>query len=619
MVKLQRKTALAKFCRHAIDIDASPIYPWDMEQIQITPMTRKFISPAIAWGVGLGVAFAIGATLLFFGAVSYFGNVEYERAQSRVSLYRSTLIGALQRFEHLPFILAQDPYVIAGAAGIDRDGLNVRLADFAKSANLDAIYLMDKTGETVSASNFADEVTFLGQNYGFRPYFKDALEGKQGEFFGIGATTLKPGYFIAERVLDQNGNVLGVIAIKLDLSDLTRAWREGGETVFVANDDGVVVLSSEEKWQYKTLFPIGEARRQAISLERQFANEPLLELGWREFADSRVELDGRNYIYAAAPISPIDWTLYFLAEESRVWERAWFALIVLGAVALGLVIMAIILRAQRIRQALRVSQADRRELRSANALLALEIEERRMAEKRLEKAQSELARSSKLAALGQLSASVTHELGQPIAAMQNYLKAAEFDRNSEERKNSLERLGGIARRMVSITHQLRFFAQPGQSIMEQVDLIRVWKGAFSLVEADLKQKNVELKVNIEEEKIIVLGNRLRLEQVLINLLRNSISAMEEQKSKIIEVNMGIKGELAIISVSDNGHGIGEQTMDQMKEPFHTTKASGNGMGLGLAISTAIVSEHGGQLRAKNGEKNGAVFILELPLEPRVFT
>ncbi|VAW20729.1 hypothetical protein MNBD_ALPHA11-1608, partial [hydrothermal vent metagenome] len=265
-----------------------------MEHVQTA---RKFISPAIIWGVGLGVTFAVGAALLFFGAVSYFGNVEYERAQSRVSLYRSTLIGALQRFQHLPFILAQDPYVIAGAAGIDREGLNIRLADFAKSANLDAIYLMDKTGQTVSASNFGDEVTFLGQNYGFRPYFKDALAGKRGEFFGIGATTLKPGYFIAEQVLDPNGEILGVIALKLDLSDLTSAWREGGETVFASNDDGVVVLSSQESWRYQTLFPIGEARRQAIALERQFANEPLMELGWRAYENTRVELNGRNYIY----------------------------------------------------------------------------------------------------------------------------------------------------------------------------------------------------------------------------------------------------------------------------------------------------------------------------------
>ncbi|MCF6326138.1 MAG: ATP-binding protein [Devosiaceae bacterium] len=574
----------------------------------------KFISPTIVWGVGLGVAFAVGAALLFFGAVSYFGNVEYERAQSRVSLYRSTLIGALQRFQHLPFILAQDPYVIAGAAGIDRDGLNVRLADFAKSANLDAIYLMDKTGETVSASNFSDEVTFLGQNYGFRPYFKDAMAGKRGEFFGIGATTLKPGYFIAEQVLDPNGEILGVIALKLDLSDLTSAWREGGETVFASNDDGVVVLSSEESWRYQTLFPISEGRRQAIAIERQFASEPLMELGWREFENTRVELNGRNYIYAAAPVLPIDWKLYFLADESRVWERAWFTLIGFGIVALGLVILAIILRAQRIRQALRISQADRRELRGANALLALEIEERRMAEMQLERAQTELARSSKLAALGQLSASVTHELGQPISAMQNYLKAAEFDKDGDERKNSLERLGGIARRMVSITRQLRFFAQPGQSTMEQVDLTRVWKGAFLLVEADLKQKGVDLNVNIVDTKIIVLGNRLRLEQVLINLLRNSISALEDQKNKTIKVDIGIEGEMAIITISDNGHGLGAQTMDQMKEPFHTTKASGNGMGLGLAISTAIVVEHGGQLRAKNGKKSGAVFTLELPIE-----
>jgi len=561
------------------------------------------------------VSFAVGAALLFFGAVSYFSNVEYERAQSRVSLYHSTLISALQRFQHLPFIMARDPYVIAGAAGVDREGLNRRLADFANSANLDAIYLMDNTGLTVSASNFADEVTFLGQNYGFRPYFKDALGGKRGEFFGIGATTLKPGYFIAERVVDENNNVLGVIALKLDLSDLTRSWREGGETVFAANSDGVVVLSSQENWRYNTLYPISMDRRKNIGAERQFASEELLRLDWQKQENNRAEMNGRTFIYSSVPVLPIGWTLYFLADENRVWERVWFTMIGAAIIAMALVVLAIIMRAKRIRMALKHSQADRRELRGANALLALEIDERRMAERRLEKARNELSRSSKLAALGQLSASVTHELGQPISAMQNYLKAAEFDRDNDERKNTIERLGGIARRMVSITRQLRFFAQPDQSPMEVVDLVRVWKGAFNLVEADIKQQQIKLVFHSDHKKIMVLGNRLRLEQVLINLIRNSIAAMHDCEEKTIEVTITTDEEKALVIVSDNGHGLGAQTIEQIKEPFHTTKASGKGMGLGLAISSAIISEHNGQLLACNGAISGAVFTMELPLEP----
>ncbi len=565
------------------------------------------------WVVLSGFVFIGGAVSIFIAASSYFGNVEQQRAQNRASLYHSTLIGALERFEHLPFILARDPFVIAGASGGDLDKLNRRLADFARSANLDAIYLMDKTGLTISASNYDSETTFLAHNYGFRPYFTDALAGKRGEFFGIGATTSRPGYFIAEQVVDADGVVLGVIALKLDLSGLTQAWREGGETVFVSNADGVIVLSSDESWRYRSLFPISDARRKAIALERQFANEPLLPLDWSQYAPDRAELNGDKYVYAAAQVLPLGWTLHFLADEGRIRERAWFVLIGAVILALGVLIFAVYLRGERIRAALQDSQADRRLLRSANMSLALEIEERRTAEKKLEAAQIELARSSKLAALGQLSASVTHELGQPISAMQNYLAAAELDADSEERKTTLQRLGGIARRMVSITEQLRFFARPGQSKMEKVDLIAVWEGAKRLVKTDLEQAEIELVEKFSKQPVYVSGNRLRLEQVLINLLKNSISAMEGVAGKNLEILLNEEDGVAKMSVVDNGHGLGDQSMDQLKEPFQTSKESGQGMGLGLAISSAIVGEHGGQLLAQNNDKGGATFTMKLPL------
>ncbi|MCF6301860.1 MAG: ATP-binding protein [Devosiaceae bacterium] len=569
---------------------------------------RSFVWFVLAAFVSLGAA-----VLLFIAASSYFGNVEHQRAQNRASLYHNTLIGALERFEHLPFILARDPNVISGASGQNLDQLNRRLADFASSARLDAIYLMDTSGLTISASNYDSETTFLAHNYGFRPYFIDALAGRRGEFFGIGATTAKPGFFIAEQVIGMDGSVLGVIALKLDLSGLTQAWKEGGETVFVSNADGVVVLSSDESWRYQSLFPISESRREAIALERQFAGEPLLPLEWSQYAPDRAELNGKNYIYAAAQVLPLGWTLHFLADERRIQERAWFVLIGAVILALGVLIFAVYLRGERIRAALPDSQADRRLLRAANISLALEIEERRTAEKKLEAAQLELARSSKLAALGQLSASVTHELGQPISAMQNYLAAAQFDANSTERQTTLQRLGGIARRMVSITEQLRFFARPGQSKMEKVDMIAVWDGAIRLVKPDLEQAEIELEENFNRQPVYVFGNRLRLEQVLINLLKNSISALEGVTTKNLKILLSEDHGAAKMSVADNGHGLGDQTMDQLKEPFQTSKESGQGMGLGLAISAAIVAEHGGQLLAQNNEMGGATFTLKLPL------
>ncbi len=558
------------------------------------------------------------AIALFFLSLSYFRSEEVQRAQNRASLYRSTLLGELERFQHLPFILAQDPFVIAGARGENREGLNKRLKEFALRANLDAIYLMDVNGLTVAASNYDAKKTFLGQNYGFRPYFKNALLGRRGEFFGIGATTSLPGYFIAERVNDENGEALGVIAIKLDLSDLAKAWKEGGENVFVANSDGVIVLSSNEDWRYRTLAPISEQRRKEIEAERQFANEALTPLDWENLEANIVQLNSKKYIYAKSPVSRLGWSLYFLADERRVLERSWFTVIGLAIIASILLTLAVFLRSERIRQALNASQKDREQLRKINKKLAQEIEERRAAERRLEKAQSELARNSKLAALGQLSASVTHELGQPIAALQNYLAAAELDTNKKERSESIKNMRGIVSRMVNITKQLRFFAKPGDNIMEIIDLRDVFEGVDILVAPDIKAANIKLKLNKSEDPIWIKANRLRLEQILVNLIRNSIAAMQDCSCREIEVIFESDSKYGIMSVRDSGHGLGQNSIEQLKEPFHTTRASGDGMGLGLAISAAIVKEHEGIFSAENIEGGGAIFIVKIPLERTVF-
>ena len=551
--------------------------------------------------------------ILFSASFSYFKNAELELAQNRGSIYRSILVSALDRFQHLPFVLAQDPLVIAALEGRDREGLNRRLAAFADRAKLDAIYLMDRSGLTIAASNHDAPVTFLGQNYGFRPYFREALAGRRGEFFAIGATTSRPGYFVAELVRGPDGRTNGVITIKLDLSDLAKAWAAGGEAVLVSNSDGVVVLSSDPSWLYRTLAPIPPERRTEIDAERQFGDEPLSPLDWSETEDGRVDMDGRGHLHVQLPVSRLGWTLHFLADGSRVLERVLFTVGAAAVVLALLLALAIFLRSERIREALRASQADRRQLQETNLRLEREIEERRVAERRLESAHSELARASKLAALGQLAASVTHELGQPIAAMRNYLAAEELEAEAPAQRNLLTRLGDLVRRMESITKQLRFFAKPAAEPLLETDLRDVLEGARVVLEHELGAPDVDVSIHVPDEAVPVRANRLRLEQVLINLVRNSMDAMQNSDRRSLAIRIGTAGSRAFLSVQDSGHGVGDRSIEQLQEPFHTTRASGEGMGLGLAISSAIINEHDGTLSVENGRAGGAVFCIELPL------
>ena len=559
----------------------------------------------LALALGGGVL-ALGLmAALFFAATGFFTKTELERVQSRAALYQTSVEDALKRLEHLPFVLAQDSMVKRAAIGLERYELNRRLAGIAERADAEAIYLMDMEGLTVAASNYASDLTFLGQNYGFRPYFKAAAAGGSGEFYAIGATTARPGYFYSAPVYDVLDQLVAVLAVKVDLSSLTGTWSNDDERILVSNADGVVVLASDPAWRYRTVRPLPEQRREAIAQERQFGSETLEPLDWAEADDDTVRVQGEKFLQVALPISHQGWTLHFLGNADRIREQAIFTVITAAILIVSLTAAAFFFRSRRLRLALRASQEDR-------ARLEREIEDRRAAERRLERAQSELQRASKLAALGELAASVTHELGQPISAMRNYIAAEELA-NAAPATGLLASLSGIVTRMENITKQLRFFAAPGNEEMQEVAISDVVNDALNLTRHTIEEANIDLSVDNAAPSAMVKGNRQRLEQVLVNLLRNAVSAMEETTEKLLMIRVVTHEGNVEISVSDTGHGLNNRSLETLQEPFHTTRRSGEGMGLGLAISSAIVKEHNGRLKAEQCETGGARFSVILPM------
>ncbi|WP_246660356.1 ATP-binding protein [Nitratireductor sp. XY-223] len=542
---------------------------------------------------------------------AYFQSEELSKADERLSLYRSSVVAALERFSHLTYVLARDPFVIATAGGDNTDRLNRRLKGFAEQAGLDAIYLMAQDGETVSASNAGEPSSFVGQNYAFRPYFKDAMSGQQGRFYGIGATTGEPGYFIADAVRGGNGTVLGVIAIKIDLSRLQESWRRGGEQVFMTNADGVVLLSSDRAWSYRVLAPLTAEQRDLIRTTRQFPGQDLDPLDWTPLPSRRARINDIERLHLTETGLPHGWQLHYLASDDRAITRAWLATGT-AVILAGLVLLLMqIQRTRRMKAALRRSEEEEAQLRLANERLAVEIDERRTAERRLKRTQGELDRASRLAALGQLAASVTHELGQPIAAMRNHLAAAEMSTQGNVALTG--GLSGLVERMEGITRQLKFFARTEMENFENVDLREAMQASMALVQPNLSEIDAKVVTSFVGQAVVVRGNRLRLEQVMTNLLRNAVDAMEETDGPEIDIGIGVDGSTAWFEVRDNGHGLGEATLADIREPFVTTRESGRGMGLGLAITSTIVNDHGGVMTARNAEGGGAVFRVEFPL------
>ncbi|PYG32534.1 sensor histidine kinase [Pelagimonas varians] len=542
------------------------------------------------------VLLATAAT--FFGAQRYFERLELQTASVRLVLYLRSLNEALLQHQHLPFILAQDPRYSdeLDPSSVDPK-TNGRLRSLAEQANLEAIYLMDSSGLVLAASNSDELHTFLGQNYGFRPYFQDALQGQRSDYFAIGATSGRPGYFVAEPVIFANGTHKGVAAIKLDVSKLQRSWESSKETVIAINKDGIVVLASNPKWLYRPINQLGPDERNAILESRQFGALTLEPLDWSEIDPNRVTLDGNDFLIASGTADWREWTVLYLQPEKAILRKTLLATAIFGSIITCLVGFATFLRSRRIEVALAASELRSGELTEAN--------------ERLELAQAELARSGKLAALGHLAASVTHELGQPISAFRNHLTAAEIG-NEISSPKTLANLNNLVNRMESITGQFRYFARARADEKTDVKLLTILEEAEGLLKTEIQTAGITVTRGNPFPQIEVNARQVQLEQAFTNLFKNAIHAVANVAAPQIAINVTQDEKNVMISVADNGPGLASATLADLQEPFFSTKPSGVGMGLGLAITTEIIKDHGGTLALGNPEI-GAEFVVTLPL------
>jgi len=249
------------------------------------------------------------------------------------------------------------------------------------------------------------------------------------------------------------------------------------------------------------------------------------------------------------------------------------------------------------------------------------VEERIQAEKRLQRTQKELRQSSKLAALGQLAASVSHELGQLLSAMKTYIAGAQLPDGSdadpsqdpEQHDTFLGTLDRLVDRMSETTRQLRFFARRGGEAFEDVDLQDVVASALETMKPAIDAEGARLDCHDTSQPVTVRGGRMRLEQVLVNLIRNALDSTRTAERKDLAIETKIYADHAKIIVRDTGKGLTGGEEERIFEPFVTSKVSGEGLGLGLAVSASIVKEHGGTRSARNLETGAAEFVLELPM------
>ncbi|MEP3048476.1 MAG: ATP-binding protein [Roseibium sp.] len=538
------------------------------------------------------------------------------KAGERLTLYRQTILGEYQKFRYLPYMIARDPRATSALGlGHPVESANRFLEEMARNSGAEILYVMNEDGTTLAASNWREAQSLVGRNYAFRPYFKTAMNGQEGQYFAIGMTTGRPGLFLA-RPTPVEGAPNGVAVVKVDTRQLEQAWVEGGELVFASDADGVIFLSSNPEWRYRTLAALSPDAREKLAAARKYVGQALEPLSKGAVKTSNsLTIDGKVYRHNSTEVGLLGWNLHFLvpAEETRtsalpIWAVA-FTLCLLYAV------VVLVMRGRRLRKTSVELRQESADLKQLNTRLVGEIQERRRVEQELLEAQRGLARSNRLAAVGEMSAAVVHELSQPLAALRMFVSGTRKfleKGDTQTASENLTEIESLQLRMASLTQELKRFARPGESRIETVDLRDSIQAAEKLVRPRFEETGVRLVLDFNDEPLKVETAPLRVEQILTNLLRNGADAAAGEENAEVRLEASHDGDMIRLKITDNGPGIPEDLMERIFDPFFSTKASSEGMGLGLAISIRLAVDLGGRLSASANLPKGARFDLTLP-------
>lgn len=583
--------------------------------------------------LGLLALFSLITLLTVYQTVRQSALQVLERDASSLLLqWHGQLDSALKRHAYLPallaeeqevrtFLTAQSPHVPTDA--IMLDAMNRYLEQLNTIAHTSVIYLMRPDGLTVATSNWQAPLPFIGRNFNFRPYYQQAMQGRIAHYFALGTTSKERGYYFSAPVYNAATpstprTILGVVTVKIDVDDMESAWSFPNMEFVVTDADDIIFMSSQGGWLYASLQALSSRRLAELRQDQRYVDiaiKPLRDVVIRpRQSHQQIRANGVPYLVLHYDMdTSAGWQLYLLADESRVTRSVVIALSLAGMMLVLSVLLVYLLWK---------NQRQRREYEQhARSELAAKVEERT---RELRKTQEELVQAAKMAALGQLSAGINHEINNPLTAIRAYADNAvqflDIGKTTIVRSNLVE-IVGLTERMAAITRQLKAFSRKSTGQIERCDVYQALDSAFSIVQPKLAQTAVVVQQERRENARYVQADQVWLEQILVNLLTNAVEAVQDQAEQQVWVTLSVveqsqqDGQTAAhvcVQVRDNGAGISDTIRQQVFEAFFTTKTIGKGLGLGLSISYRLARDMHGDLRVQNAPEGGAVFTLTLP-------
>ncbi|RLJ59529.1 two-component system C4-dicarboxylate transport sensor histidine kinase DctB [Litoreibacter meonggei] len=521
------------------------------------------------------------------------------------------LIAQLESYRELTDLMARHPQI---SALIEGRSTSARTSEFLLRISLitgaKEVHTLDSAGRVLASSAFEDHPQVIGTDWSDRPDVIAAKTRRMGVFHSADRNGQRS-YYFARSVLRDDGSPQGYVVVKVNMDELEAEWRIDETVVtffdaagvgFVSNRLGLALRRDETlervppatfNYPERVLSPLpgytlvttGGKTLWQFQSETEMPNRalvtsqdiPLIEMTARAFVDARPALSQARLLaaLAAALLS-----LFGLAYAVFVQSRA------------------------RLADQLRLEA-------EANSQLEARVAKRNT---QLQQAQDNLVQASKLTALGQMSAGISHELNQPIAAIQNYAANAKklIERGREpEASENLTLISEQTQRMARIIHNLRGFSRKETEPLERVNVASVLNASIGLAAQRAKSEGISLKVDAAPEVWVDAG-QVRLQQVIVNLFSNAMDAMTDSPRKEITVSLSQRRDQVQLVVSDTGPGLSD--IGRAFEPFYTTKEIGasKGLGLGLSISYGIIGSFGGLLSVENLDGGGAAFTITLP-------
>jgi two-component system C4-dicarboxylate transport sensor histidine kinase DctB len=560
----------------------------------------------------------------------------------RLELYITYLQGVLEKYENLPELLANDANLVSRLLADDSkekiDFLNKYLQKINDITHTSDIYLLNSQGRTIAASNWNAPISFVGENFSYRPYFQQAMQGGLGRYFAQGTTSDIRGFYFAFPIRHQEV-ILGVLALKINIDIVENNWGHEEQTFLVTDPDGVIFLATNRRMVFRSLTPLPTDVIDQIHRSRRYSNaviEPLHIHRSSAIDEGKIvtmEVPGSNksqkFLLQTQYMDKGNWHVHVMTETGRVERFIFLIFAALNFFLLlsGLFFLLMKQRRQRKTDLRRYEENARRllqeaneqlevrvigrttELTQANEQLLREIEERKRAEVALRQTRSELVHAAKMAALGQMSAGINHELNQPLAAIRSYSDNSRLFLEKGRLQDAmwnLEQISELTERMAQIGVQLKQFSRKSSGQLSSIPLHSVIDGALEILNPIIRKTDAWIKVVIEPEDLKVHANHVLLQQVVVNLVSNALQAVEKLPKQEIKIRGYQKEGRVVLSVADSGTGIAPEHLPHIFEPFFTSKPSGQGLGLGLTITERILREMNGEIQVRQTD-NGAKF------------